>query len=251
MGLVRQTSQVIRSFQKSPLCWYNKLHNVLTVLYVFALRILERRKEKSLTPKEEEMRLMLCSFLFTLSVMVSLDVNAAERPTSDEAKGAWMTATPEEIDTAIQHILEKEPGHHMRRDDAARMELAEKIVEVGEELGIPPMLVLTIVFRESDFDEKAVGKLGELGLMQVAKMHVRNRECDMSNAIGQMTCGSGMLKEAFDLCHTWKGALTRYATKSGQCKSDDPWVQSKINLRLRDWQKLSRFVQSIYDHGDN
>lgn len=196
------------------------------------------------------MRLMLCSFLFTLSVMVSLDVNAAERPTSDEATGAWMTATPEEIDTAIQHILEKEPGHHMRRDDAARMELAEKIVEVGEELGIPPMLVLTIVFRESDFDEKAVGKLGELGLMQVAKMHVRNRECDMSNAIGQMTCGSEMLKEGFDICHTWKGALTRYATKAGQCTSDSMVVQNKIKLRLRDWQKLSKFVQSVYDHGD-
>jgi soluble lytic murein transglycosylase-like protein len=196
------------------------------------------------------MRRYAICFVFALTAMVSLNVNAAERPTSKEAKGAWMTATPTEIDAAITHILDAEPAHHLRKDAAARTELATKLVAVAEAQGVPPMFALSIVFRESSFDEKAVGKLGELGLMQVSKFNVRSRACDMSNAEGQMTCGTRMLKEAYDLCGTWTGALTRYATKAGTCKSDAPNVQSKVKLRLRDWQRLSIAVQSaLYEQG--
>jgi hypothetical protein len=189
-------------------------------------------------------------FMFALTTLMLLNVNAAERPLSKEAKGAWMTATPAEVETAIQHILETEPAHHLNKDDAARKNLADKIVEVGQAINVPPLLMLSIVFRESSFDEKAVGKLGELGLMQVAKIHVRHLECDMSDAVGQMTCGTKMLRDAFDICHTWNGALTRYATKAGQCTSDSPHVMSKVNLRMRDWQRLSIAVQSHrYEEG--
>lgn len=196
------------------------------------------------------MRRYVICFVFALTAIVSLNVNAAERPTSKEAKGAWLTATPSEIDAAIKHILKAEPAHHLSKDDDARLELATKLVQVAEAQGVPPMFALSIVFRESSFDEKAVGKLGELGLMQVAKFNVRNRGCDMSNAEGQMTCGTRMLKEAYDLCGTWGGALTRYATTSGSCKSDVHSVNTKVNLRLRDWQRLSIAVQSsLYEQG--
>jgi len=195
-------------------------------------------------------RFIVYGFMFALTALMSLNVNAATRETSKEARGAWMTATAAEIDAAIRHILEQEPAHHLNKDGEARQDLAEKIVEVGKTLNVPPMLILTIVFRESSFDEKAVGKLGELGLMQVAKIHVRHMECNMTNAIGQMTCGTQMLRDAFDKCHTWNGALTRYATKKGECKSDSIHVQNKVNLRMRDWQRLSIAVQShLYEEG--
>jgi hypothetical protein len=98
------------------------------------------------------MRHVICC-LFALMTMVSLNVNAYERPTSPEAKGAWMTATPSEIDAAIYHILELEPAHHLRKDAVARMALSEKIVKVSEEKGVPPLFALAIIFRESSFEE--------------------------------------------------------------------------------------------------
>jgi hypothetical protein len=202
------------------------------------------------TPKEEEMRCYAICFMFASATIVSLNVNATERLMSKDAKGAWMTATSIEVDAAIQHILKAEPYHHLSKDPVARMELATKLVKVTEAQGVPPLFALSIIFRESDFDEKAVGALGELGLMQVAKFNVSRRDCDMGNAEGQMTCGTRMLREAYDLCGTWTGALTRYATKAGNCKSDDPSVQSKVKIRLRDWQHLSIAVQAqLYEQG--
>lgn len=184
----------------------------------------------------------ICS-VFTLTTLMSVNVNAVERLMSKEAKNAWMTATATEVDAAIVYILRTEPYHHLIKDPTARMKLATKLVEVSDSQGVPPMFALSIVFRESNFDEKAVGKLGEIGLMQVGKWNVRRNNCDMSNAEGQILCGTRMLKDAFDICKTWGGALTRYATTTGQCTSDMPSVQSKVNIRLRDWQRLSIAVQ--------
>jgi len=195
-------------------------------------------------------RIVTCLFMFALVAMVSLNVNAAERPTSPEAKGAWMTATPSEIDAAIYHILGREPAHHLRKNAEARMALSENIVKVSDEKGVPPLFALSIIFRESDFDEKAVGLRGELGLMQVAKGNVKRLRCDMTTTEGQIECGTRMLQDAYDVCHSWSGALTRYATTTGTCRSDDPSVQAKVKIRLRDWQKLSIAVQStLYEQG--
>jgi hypothetical protein len=59
-----------------------------------------------------------------------------------------------------------------------------------------------------------------------------------------------MLQEAYETCRTWGGALTRYATTTGACKTEDKSVQIKINLRLKDWQRLSVAVQSdLYEQG--
>lgn len=181
--------------------------------------------------------------VFALTTLTLINVNAAERPMSKEAKGAWMTATPTEVDVAITYILRTEPYHHLMKNPDARMELATKLVEVADEQGVPPLFALSIIFRESNFDEKAIGKLGEIGLMQVGKWNVKRNNCDMSNTKGQITCGTRMLKDAFDICKTWGGALTRYATTTGQCTSDMPNVTGSVNIRLRDWQRLSMAVQ--------
>lgn len=173
------------------------------------------------------------------------------RAESKEALGAFTTATPEEVDAAIAIILKKEPRHHLMQDTMSRMALAERIVEVADYYSVPPLLVTVIMFRESGFNEKAIGKRGELGLMQVAKGNVAKFECDMSTAVGQMQCGTHMLRMQFDKCGDWTGALTSYATTTGACRSSEPQVQSKVKLRLRDWQRLSIGVRArLYEQGD-
>lgn len=173
------------------------------------------------------------------------------RAESPDAKGAWMTATPEEVSVAIAEILKAEPRHHLIKDAMARMVLADQVVGVARYYDVPPLLVTTIMFRESTFDEKAVGKRGELGLMQVAKGNVARFACDMDTATGQIECGAHLLRMQFDKCGSWRGALTSYATTKGACTSDNEQVQNKVKLRLRDWQRLSRAVQAaLYEQGD-
>ena len=194
--------------------------------------------------------LILALALFADAFVAGTVVHCAPRPTSPEATGAWLTAAPEEVESAILSILKFEPAHHLRRDAAARRHLAEQIVVVSERRQIPTFLALSIIFRESSFDERAVGARGELGLMQVAKGNVQHYQCDMTTTDGQIDCGARMLREAYDLCGTWGGALTRYATTTGQCHSDEPSVTGKINRRLRDWQRLSIAAQNAKAQGD-
>ena len=196
------------------------------------------------------MRRVVTVYLFALMTIMSLNVNA-QRATSPEAEGAWMTATPLEVEVAILHILTAEPAHHLRKDAGARMALSEEIVRICEEKEIPPLFALSIIFRESSFDEKAVGLRGEFGLMQVAKGNVKRLQCDMTTTEGQIDCGTRMLQEAYGVCHTWGGALTRYATTTGVCKHDNVQVQNKVKLRLKDWQKFSAVVnRELYDPGN-
>lgn len=176
---------------------------------------------------------------------------AESRPEAPEARSAWLTASVPEVDAAIQEMLAAVPRHHLMRDDEARAAMAQTIVAQAEARGVPPLLVVRVIFLESSFDERAVGKRGELGLMQVAKRNVRIYQCDMSTADGQVACGVGMLRDGFDECGSWRGALTRYATTSGACASDDPNVTSKVNYRLRGWQHLSLAVdRRMREQGD-
>lgn len=195
--------------------------------------------------------LSLAFVAFAVAFLVTAAAHCQERATSREAIGAWMTATPQEVDAAIQHILRKNPRHHLLNNPVIRATYAENIVTVSDVYGVPPLLTTEIIFHESSFDEKAIGARGELGLMQVAKANVGKYGCDMSSSGGQIACGAKMLRDAFDVCGSWYGALTRYATTKGLCASPEPTVQSKVNLRLRDWQKASIAVAArMREQGD-
>lgn len=180
--------------------------------------------------------------VFLGAIAVAMCARAAERPEATEARGAWTTASIPEIDAAIQFTLSPAPRHHLYRDAEARAAMAETIKDLADRIGVPPYLVVEVIFRESSFDERAIGSRGELGLMQVARRNVLDRGCDMATAAGQVECGTRLLREQFNRCGTWGGALTSYATTTGACQSEDPNVQSKVNLRLRYWQRMAQAV---------
>jgi soluble lytic murein transglycosylase-like protein len=196
--------------------------------------------------------LALALLVFFGVALIGFLANASpSRPLSTEATGAWLTADETEVETAILLILEANPKHRLNRDDAARKTLAAEIVAVANREGVPPLLATTIIFFESSFNEKVVGARGELGLMQVAKGNVAHYRCDMTTTATQIECGTRMLREAYDVCgRTWAGALTRYATTTGTCRSDMPSVTGSVNLRLRKWQRVSIFVGAhLYEQG--
>jgi hypothetical protein len=188
---------------------------------------------------------------FAVAFLICAVSHCQVRPTSSEATGAWMTASPQEVDAGIQHILRKNPRHHLMVDYELRAAYAQDIVTISRAYDVPPLLTAEIVFHESSFDEKAIGARGELGLMQVAKGNVAFYKCDMGTAHGQIECGARMMHAAFVQCGSWYGALTRYATTKGLCASPEPTVQAKINIRLRDWQRTSIAIErAMREQGD-
>lgn len=152
---------------------------------------------------------------------------------------------------AVNYLLERDnaPAKDSRWANAARFE--ELLVDAAEAQGIDPALFVAMAFLESSFDPKAVGKLGEKGLVQVHGM--AKRGCDLSTPEGQAACGARWLQVGVSECggHVvldWdkcvktaspgacSGGLSAYA--SGSCAASETvaWVvrrRLKLAERLR------------------
>jgi hypothetical protein len=156
--------------------------------------------------------------------------NAEASPTPDGA-----------LDAAIMHLTERAPAHPVRRNERKREALVNSIQESSKRYRLDPMLVTTIIYRESSFRTNRRGfSNNETGLMQV---HGKARRgCELTTVSGQVNCGARWLRKCMDVCDgTAYQALTAYAT--GECKHNDAGVRSKVRSRIRLWEKLKRQFQ--------
>lgn len=159
---------------------------------------------------------------------------------SDVPTGALVIASVEQIDTAIAASVAEWPRHRMLRFPEERRAMAEAISDATIYTDVSPILLVAVVKRESSFDEKALGKLGEKGLTQMKGVAARG--CDLDTVEGQLDCSVRLLTLTHNRCGSWSGALTVYATRAGTCTSDHPNVQAAVMRRLRDWQRWSMAV---------
>lgn len=143
---------------------------------------------------------------------------------------------------AIRWLVRSAPRHPMHKVEASR-QMAADIRSAAEEYGIDPYLLTSIAFHESTFRPGARGRLGEIGLVQVAR-HVR-RGCErdgfeMGVPLDQLRCGARHLAGQIKICKSLRGGLTRYATAPPRCRErrKDP-VWRKINLRVWMAHKLA------------
>lgn len=155
---------------------------------------------------------------------------------------------------AVNYLLEKgnTPARDSRWENAARFE--ELLVNAAESQGIDPALFVAMAFLESSFDPKAVGKLGEKGLVQVHGM--AQRGCDLTTPEGQATCGARWLQVGVSECGghvvldkekclktaspgACSGGLSAYA--SGSCAASEKvaWV---VRRRLKLAEQLRPFM---------
>ena len=146
---------------------------------------------------------------------------------------------------AVAFLLERDRAQPSDPRWAVAAEYEAMLIEVAEAEGIDPALFVAMAFLESSFDYKAVGAIGELGLVQV---HGKaKRGCDLSTPRGQAECGARWLTVVSEDCGkavildkekclktgskgACSGGLSGYA--SGSCAASDR-VVGLVLRRLR------------------
>lgn len=107
-----------------------------------------------------------------------------------------------------------------KKATAAR-KLIPIVVDTAIEADVNPALVAAMVTLESSWQPIAVGKLGEIGLLQVMGGKA-------TTAQEQLAEGLAILSAAYEECGTTIGAVSKYATGK-TCK---PYRGARLRLRM-------------------
>lgn len=140
------------------------------------------------------------------------------------------------LDAAISSLVSVRPSHHLNNAEA-RAALVNELRATEAAHGVPADLLLTVAFFESSLLTTAKGARGEIGILQVAPG--MQTGCDMATRRGQLDCGARILRDAFDTCGSWSGALTRYAQRSGNCRPDTERVRKLVKYRIAKWREIA------------
>lgn len=148
----------------------------------------------------------------------------------------WPIVQAQNLERAIDFLMEPNPRARIMRDKAYRKTVVASLVENSRRHDVPALLLATVAFRESSFDDQALGALGEFGIMQVMPRWRKVLGCDFTSAVGQISCAARMISNYKEKCESWQGALTMYATGKG-CTTG-PLTTKKIAHRIRQWKRL-------------
>jgi hypothetical protein len=148
----------------------------------------------------------------------------------------WPNVQAANVEKAIDFLMAPNPRARIMREKPYRKNVVESLVRNARRHDVPVLLLTTVAFRESSFDDQALGALGEFGLMQVMPRWRKVLGCDFSSAAGQIDCAARMISRYKETCKSWQGALTAYATGKG-CTTG-PLTTKKIQHRIRQWKRL-------------
>lgn len=120
----------------------------------------------------------------------------------------------------------------------ARMEMFAKIFfDAGKETGVDPFLLAAVAMRESGLNPDRVGKIGEMGLMQLHPHSRAGREtrlickADQSACVGmQIFSAARLLQRNLRQCGSLPRALAAYNT--GRCMPTD-YARKVFSTRAR------------------
>jgi len=122
------------------------------------------------------------------------------------------------------------------------------VVEHSLKRDLDPLLICEIISKEGGWDIKAIGKRGEIGLMQTmceANLKAFKEGYDMSTAEGQIVAGTTHLKDWIDKSETLEQAWTGYASGNNKLK----W--SKLEFRMREYRKAIDKFRDVSNEEDD
>jgi hypothetical protein len=155
--------------------------------------------------------LILLLIILSLGLLTLVDIARADgRPSvAPDPVVAWdWTATREEYGKRINDFLTTWFAQCNPHKLAAARELVPTVLDVAEAERFNPAIIAAIITLESSWQPGALGKLGEVGLMQI---NLRGASADPAENI---RTGIGMLREGMAQCGTVVGAISYYATGS-------------------------------------
>jgi hypothetical protein len=113
--------------------------------------------------------------------------------------------------------------HFSPDGDWRAAELAGMFHRAGEYSGVPAPLLSALAYSESGYNSEAVGKVGEVSLMQLHPLgrggRIYKRTCSRPSAKCDelaITLAAEELVRGYEACGTWGMAVGYY--KSGRCK---------------------------------
>lgn len=142
---------------------------------------------------------------------------------------AGETYTPSDYETHLKEVERYIDYFHRhtklfkKKIRIAKKHIAPLVVKHSLQNNFDPLLISVIISCESTWQPSVVGKLGEIGLMQVMK--------GKSGIENEIVGGILRLRSAFNHCHEIKKALTHYA--SGTCNARTERTKRKIEYRIR------------------
>jgi len=138
----------------------------------------------------------------------------------------------QELQAYISDYLELYPN----RQKEAMTYIPTIIVECEDK--IDPLLIAVMISRESSWDYKAQGKLGEVGLLQIMPRYAKG--FDLADPHEQIRAGVRHLKRALTMCHGHiKDALN--AMGCGKCGPHKPFLAWR-------WHEYERAIRRYRKH---
>ena len=140
----------------------------------------------------------------------------------------------------IAMLMAETPNAELARSRGAREVLAEEILESAEKYNIDPVLLTLWGYFESSLNQRARGKLGEVGIMQV---HGKSRAAckaaglDVMQRDENIECGALLIDMNRRYCGSMYRGLLRYSYK--KC-SGSPRAIRKVSWRLRELDRWKR-----------
>jgi hypothetical protein len=143
----------------------------------------------------------------------------------------------------IALLMAETPNDELSRSRAAREALASEVVSAAEKYDVDPVLLTLWGYFESTLHQRARGKLGEIGIMQV---HGKSRAAckaaglDVMQRDENIECGALLMDMNRRYCGSMYRGLLRYA--SGRCEGT-PRARRKVSWRLRELDRWKRRLQ--------
>ena len=158
---------------------------------------------------------------------------------------------PDPTRLLIDEVLETHAAHEL--DEPARHLVAEALLAAEAEFGVPALLLLALIERESRFDPRARGALNARGLMQVRPATARAMAVqleivledseDLFDARTNIRLGTAYLARMHERFDDWNLALTAFnvgPTRLRQLQAQRPMASSRysrhILARYEAWQ---------------
>ncbi len=164
---------------------------------------------------------ILIIIAISLAIVAMVEVGHADVTRPEPVVSFDWTASREEYGKRVNDFLTSWFDKCSPRKLARALELVPTVIAVAEEERFNPSVIAAIISFESTWQPGAIGKLGEVGLMQI------NRRGASADPAQNIRTGIGMLREGLARCSTPLGAVSYYATGSS-CR----WDGARRRLRL-------------------
>jgi hypothetical protein len=130
------------------------------------------------------------------------------------------------------------------RVESYRADVAAALVDQAAAHGLPVELVTAMTLRESSGAQTAVGRRGEIGLMQVHPGTAVSWRCHLGTPAEQIDCGCRVLAHHLTRCGTLRGALAAYGSRFGKCK---PKPGGRVARMVANRMRLADVIKKMLD----